>query len=98
MGETTRSPVRHLKALQPDEAYYWATHNGAEIDLILFKDGRRVGVECKRADAPELTPSMRIALADLKLDQLSVVYPGEKKYSLAKNVEVVPLAKFVKAT
>jgi uncharacterized protein len=87
-----------LKALQPDEAYYWATHNGAEIDLILFKDGRRVGVECKRADAPELTPSMRIALADLKLDQLSVVYPGEKKYSLAKNVEVVPLAKFVKAT
>jgi hypothetical protein len=86
-----------LKALRPDEAYYWATHNGAEIDLILFKDGRRVGVECKRADAPELTPSMRIALADLKLDQLSVVYPGEKKYSLAKNVEVVPLAKFLKA-
>jgi predicted AAA+ superfamily ATPase len=86
-----------LKALRPDEAYYWATHNGAEIDLILFKDGRRVGVECKRADAPELTPSMRIALADLKLDQLSVVYPGEKKYSLANNVEVVPLAKFVKA-
>ena len=86
-----------LKALQPDEAYYWATYNGAEIDLILFKDGRRVGVECKRADAPALTPSMRIALADLKLDQLSVVYPGEKKYSLANNVEVVPLAKFVKA-
>ena len=86
-----------LKAFQPDEAYYWATHNGAEIDLILFKDGRRVGVECKRADAPALTPSMRIALADLKLDQLSVVYPGEKKYSLARNAEVVPLAKFVKA-
>ena len=86
-----------LKALQPDEAYYWATYNGAEIDLILFKDGRRVGVECKRADAPALTPSMRIALADLKLDQLSVLYPGEKKYSLARNVEVVPLAKFVKA-
>jgi len=86
-----------LKALLPDEAYYWATYNGAEIDLILFKDGRRVGVECKRADAPALTPSMRIALADLKLDQLSIVYPGEKKYSLAKNVEVVPLAKFVKA-
>lgn len=86
-----------LKALQPDEAYYWATYNGAEIDLVLFKNGRRVGVECKRADAPQLTPSMRIALADLKLDQLSVVYPGEKNYSLAKNVEVVPLAKFVKA-
>ena len=86
-----------LKALQPDEAYYWATHNGAELDLLLFKDGRRIGVECKRADAPTLTPSMRIALADLKLDELRVVYPGEKSYPLAKNVEVVPLAQMVNA-
>lgn len=86
-----------LKALRPDEAYYWATHNGAEIDLVLFKNGRRIGVECKRADAPSLTPSMRVALADLKLDQLLVVYPGEKAYSLAKNVEVIPLAQFVEA-
>ena len=51
------------------EAYYWATQNGAELDLLLFKDGR-IGVECKRADAPTLTPSMRIALRDLKLDEL----------------------------
>ena len=86
-----------LKALRPDEAYYWATHNGAEIDLVLFKDGRRIGVECKRADAPVLTPSMRIALTDLKLDRLYVLYPGEKTYSLAKKVEVMPLAKFVGA-
>jgi predicted AAA+ superfamily ATPase len=86
-----------LKALRPDEAYYWATHNGAEIDLVLFKNGRRIGVECKRADAPVLTPSMRIALADLKLDALYVVYPGEKRYTLAKKVEVVPLAELVGA-
>jgi len=43
-----------LKALQPDEAYFWATHNGAELDLLLFKRGRRIGIECKRADAPRL--------------------------------------------
>jgi hypothetical protein len=86
-----------LKALRPDEVYYWATHNGAEIDLLLFKDGRRIGVECKRADAPVLTPSMRIALADLKLDALHVVYPGEKRYALAKKVDVVPLAELVQA-
>ena len=86
-----------LKAQRPDEAYFWATHNGAEIDLVLFRRGRRIGVECKRADAPTLTPSMRIALADLKLDELLVVYPGEKRYPLAKNVEVVPLADFVDA-
>lgn len=84
-----------LKALRPDEAYYWATHQGAEIDLVLFKQGRRVGVECKRMDAPILTPSMRIALSDLKLERLVVVYPGERRYALADRVEVIPLTEFV---
>ncbi|HEV3308689.1 MAG TPA: ATP-binding protein [Candidatus Sulfotelmatobacter sp.] len=86
-----------LKSFRPDEAYYWATYNGAELDLLLFKNGRRIGIECKRADAPELTRSMRTALADLRLDHLYVLYPGDKAYSLGKKVEVVPLAKFVKA-
>jgi predicted AAA+ superfamily ATPase len=86
-----------LKALQPEEAYYWATYSGAEIDLVLFKRGRRIGVECKRADAPTITPSMRIALDNLKLDELMVVYPGEKRYRLGKGVEVVPLAEMVNA-
>ena len=86
-----------IKSFRPDETYFWATHNGAELDLLLFKNGRRIGVECKRADAPTLTPSMRVALADLKLDHLYVLYPGERSYSLGKNVEVVPLADFVGA-
>jgi predicted AAA+ superfamily ATPase len=81
-----------IKAIAPDQAYYWATYNGAELDLLLFKKGRRIGVECKRADAPRLTPSMRTAMADLRLDHLYVVYPGNRKYSLAKNIEVTPLA------
>ncbi len=81
-----------LKAFAPDEAYYWATLNGAELDLLLFKDGRRIGVECKRADAPTLTPSMRIAMHDLKLDALRVVYPGVSRYPLTAGIEVVPLA------
>lgn len=87
-----------LKASRPDEAYYWATHSGAELDLLLFRKGRRIGVECKRMDAPKLTPSMRTALADLKLDQLYVVYPGKQTYRLGKGIEVVPLANFLKAT
>jgi len=86
-----------LKALRPDEAYYWATHNGAELDLLLFRDGRRIGVEFKRSSAPSLTPSMRIALNDLKLDQLMVVYPGERRFPLAEKVEAVPLAAIVAA-
>ena len=81
-----------LKALRPDDAYFWATHGGAELDLLLFKRGRRIGVECKRTDAPTLTPSMRSALTDLKLDQLLVLYPGTRRYALDKRVEVVPLA------
>ena len=80
-----------ISLLQPDEVYFWATHAGAELDLLLFKDGRRFGVEIKRADAPRLTPSMRTALEDLRLDRLVVIYPGERRYALAEQVEVVPL-------
>ena len=86
-----------LKALRPDEAYFWATHQGAELDLLLFRRGRRIGVECKRMDAPKLTPAMRIALTDLKLDQLLVAYPGTARYRLAPKVEVVPLPQLVNA-
>lgn len=84
-----------LKAVRPDEAYFWATHQGAELDLLLFKHGRRIGVECKRMDAPTMTPSMRVALSDLKLDRLLVIYPGDRRYPLADHVEVVPLAELV---
>jgi len=80
-----------ISSVQPDEVYFWATHAGAELDLLLFKDGRRFGVEIKRADAPRLTPSMRTALEDLRLDRLAVIYPGERRYALAEQVEVVPL-------
>jgi predicted AAA+ superfamily ATPase len=81
-----------FKALEPDETYFWATHNGAEIDLILRKDGRLLGVECKRVDAPRLTPSIRIALEDLKLERIAVVYPGTRRYPLAPRVHAVPLS------
>lgn len=80
-----------LRIAQPDQAYFWATHQGAELDLLLFKDERRIGVEFKRSDAPKLTPSMRIAMDDLKLDALYVVYPGLHRYALAPKVEAVPL-------
>lgn len=79
-----------LRAVQPDEHYFWATHQGAELDLLLIKGGRRIGVEVKRADAPTLTPSMRIALADLELAKLLVIYPGKQMYALADRVTVVP--------
>jgi predicted AAA+ superfamily ATPase len=84
-----------LKAVQPDETFFWATHQGAEIDLILLKAGHLLGVECKRIDAPSLTPSLRIAREDLRLERIAVVYPGVKRYPLAQWVEAVPLAALV---
>ena len=86
-----------IKARKPDGAYFWATHSGAELDLLLFVKGKRIGVECKRVDAPTLTASMRIAMTDLKLDELHVVYPGDQQYRLAERVEATPLAKFIGA-
>ena len=80
-----------LRIAQPDQAYFWATHQGAELDLLMFKDQQRIGVAFKRSDAPSLTTSMRIALNDLQLKKLYVVYPGNQLYALAPSVEVVPL-------
>jgi hypothetical protein len=58
----------------------------------MFKRGKRLGFEIKRADAPTLTTSMRTVLEDLELDALSVVYPGDREYTLAHNVRVIPVA------
>ncbi len=58
----------------------------------MLKDGKWLGVECKRVDAPRLTASMRIALDDLKLDRLVIVYPGIRAYPLTDRVEALPLA------
>ena len=81
-----------LKLVKPDAAHFWATHQGAEIDLLLFKHGRRIGVEIKYSDAPGMTPSIRNALADLKLDRVIVAYPGDRPYDLDSKVQVVPFS------
>lgn len=83
-----------LKAHTPDEAWFWRTHAGAELDLLMIHQGKRTGVEIKRMDAPRLTASMRIAQEDLGLDRLVVVYPGERRYVLAEGVEVVPFMEY----
>jgi len=80
-----------LRLARPDQAFFWATHQGAELDLLMFRGSRRIGVEFKWADTPRLTPSMRIAQADLMLDELYVVHPGAQRYPLAPGIEAVPL-------
>jgi len=83
--------------VEPDDAYFWATFQGAELDLLLFKNGRRLGVEVKRMDAPRLTRSMRIALEDLNLEQLVVLYPGPRAYALAERIRVVPITRLAES-
>jgi len=84
-----------LAGPRPAEAYFWRTAAGAELDLLVNHRGRFTGVEVKYSDAPELTPSMRIAMTDLSLDRLLVVYPGAQRYRLAPRIEAVSLSEAI---
>ena len=83
--------VLRVLRVEPGEAFHWGTHGGAELDLMLVRGGRRWGFELKYADAPRTTKSMRVALDDLKLERLLVVYPGEKDYTLDDRIQVLAL-------
>ncbi|MBW1786555.1 MAG: ATP-binding protein [Deltaproteobacteria bacterium] len=80
-----------IGALDTRDAYFWATHAGAELDLLVMHKGKRYGFEFKYADAPGPTKSMRIALQDLSLDHLYVIYPGKQEYALDRNITVIPI-------
>jgi predicted AAA+ superfamily ATPase len=80
--------VARLGARQ-DECFFWATHTGAELDLLIVRGKRRIGFEIKRTESPRVTPSMRSALADLKLDRLDVIHAGPETYPLAERVRAV---------
>ncbi len=84
--------VRRLGARRED-AYFWATQQGAELDLLVVRGRTRLGFEVKLTAAPNVTPSMRIALADLKLDSLDVVHAGRDTYPLGKNIRALALSR-----
>jgi uncharacterized protein len=75
--------------VRADEAYFWRTHTGAELDLLVVRRGRRFGFEVKRTSSPTVTPSMRIALADLKLSSLSVIHAGQESYPLTDKIHAL---------
>lgn len=85
-----------LRRIPHDEAYFWATHQGAEIDLLLVRNDDLLGVEFKRADAPKVTRSIRIAMEDLGLAQVLVLYPGSRSYRIEDGVDVIPLSELAK--
>jgi uncharacterized protein len=74
--------------------HFWATHNGAELDLLWEENGKRYGVEFKWGDAPSTSRSMHIAIEDLALEHLWVVYPGDRAFPMTEKISALPLAKF----
>jgi len=85
-----------LAMLGSDNAYFWSTQRGAELDLMLFRNGMRWDFEFKCSDAPSMTKSMHVSLHDLFLKGLLVVYPGKERYRLHEKVEVIPLSECMK--
>ena len=73
------------------DMYFWATHAGSELDLLMFSKGKRLGFEIKYSDAPRITKSMRIAMSDLTLKHLYIVHPGNETYLLDNDVTALSI-------
>jgi hypothetical protein len=91
-GFCVESLIAQLGA-RPEQCYFWATHAGAELDLLVVAKGRRRGFEIKRTVSPRVTPSMQVALHDLKLDSLDVIHAGQDTFPLARKIRAVSLSR-----
>ena len=85
---------RHLKA-ERDEVFFWATHAGAELDMLVIRGRTRLGFEVKRTTSPRVTPSMKHAVHDLKLRRLDVVHAGDTTFPLAQRIRAVSLSRLL---
>jgi predicted AAA+ superfamily ATPase len=81
--------VIHRLAARVDECFFWATHGGAELDLLVVRGQRRMGFEIKRTTSPQITPSMRYAMSDLHLRSLDVIHAGETTFPMDKKIRAV---------
>lgn len=93
-GFALSAVVQRLQA-RPEECYFWATHAGAELDLLVVRGGRRWGFEFKRTAAPQVTRSMHSALEDLKLDRLDVIHAGDASFPLRKRIRAVAFGRIL---
>ncbi len=89
-GFVIQQIIRRLGAGR-EECFFWATHGGAELDLFVIRGRQRLGFEVKRTSSPRMTPSMKSALEDLKLQRLDVIHAGEETFPLGPKVRAVPL-------
>lgn len=88
--------IQQLARLLParrDECFFWATHAGAELDLLVVRGRVKLGFEIKRTSSPRVTPSMRNAMKDLNLQRLYLVHAGNDSFPLAEGIRAVPFAR-----
>ena len=88
--------VIHRLGARSDECFFWATHAGSELDLLVIHGTQRLGFEIKRSSSPRLTKSMHSALNDLRLKRLDIIHAGESTFPIAKRVRAVPLSNLLK--
>ena len=86
--------IRRLN-VNAEECFFWATHAGAELDLLVVRGRKRFGFEFKRTSSPRVTPSMLNALADLKLKGIDVIYAGNDTYMMDKKIRAVALPRLL---
>jgi hypothetical protein len=91
-GFALQEVVRALR-VRPEQCYFWATHQGAELDLLVVEGTRRRGFEFKRTDAPGITKSMRVAMEDLGLERIDVVHAGVDTYPLSDAIRAVAVSR-----
>ncbi len=93
-GFALEEVIRKYKA-SAEECFFWGTHSGAELDLLLHKGDKRIGFEFKYSDAPKFTASMQTALTDLTLDHLYLIYPGVGQFPLRDKATAYGLETFL---
>jgi predicted AAA+ superfamily ATPase len=86
--------IRHHRA-EPEEVYFWSAYGRAEVDLLIIRDGRRLGFEVKYTDSPRITRSMVVAQESLGLDSLTVVFPGDASYPLSESIRATGLQRLL---
>jgi predicted AAA+ superfamily ATPase len=84
-----------LLRAEPEECFFWATHAGAELDLLLVRDGQRRGFEIKRTSSPRVTRSMRVAMQDLRLSNIDVIHAGHATFELAPRIRAVAMTRLL---
>lgn len=82
----------------PEDCFFWAVHNQAELDLLIVKAGKKLGFGIKYTDAPKITKSIHTALETLDLDSLTVIYPGNQSFALSEKIRVANLEGYLKGT